>query len=83
MISGEHSVPHPRNESTCSKTMGSRPKGSADRRALQVDVKLFKLALRSYPELFQCEPKVTFEQHFLSLIAAAQRNTSRHRSAAR
>lgn len=45
---------------------------SADRRALQVDVKLFQLALRSYPELFRREPSITFEQHFLSLVASAQ-----------
>jgi len=49
-------------------------------RALQVDVKVFSLALRSYPELFRRKPNVSFEQHFLSLIVAAQSHASSARS---
>lgn len=56
---------------------------SSKQRALRVDVELFNLALRSYPELFRCEPTVTFEQHFLSLIAAAQTNGRQTHVAAR
>ena len=41
---------------------------SADK--VQVDAELFLLALRSYPEMFRQRPDVSFEQHFLSLVAA-------------
>ncbi len=62
-------------------TSDSEP--SSKQRALKVDVKLFDLALRSDPELFRSEPTVTFEQHFLSLIAAAQTDGRRTHAAAR
>jgi hypothetical protein len=54
----------------------TKVKKSRDLLALQVDAKLFSLALRSYPELFLREPNVSFEQHFLSLIVAAQNHPS-------
>ena len=53
---------------------------SRDRRALQIDAKVFTLAIRSYPELFRRKPNVSFEEHFLSLIVAAQSHTSDARS---
>ena len=56
---------------------------SEDRRAIEVDVKLFQLALRSYPELFRREPAITFEQHFLSLMVAAQSDPRRTQTTAK
>ena len=40
--------------------------------AIRIDVKLFERALRSYPDLFQRAPGASFEQHFLSLLMAAE-----------
>ena len=39
---------------------------------IQVDAEVFLLAVRSYPERFRLQPAMTFEQHFLSLVAASQ-----------
>ena len=39
---------------------------------MQVDAKLFLLAVHSYPERFHHQPAVSFEQHLLSLVAASQ-----------
>jgi len=38
---------------------------------IQVKASLFLLAARSYPERFCHQPAVSFEQHFLSLLAAS------------
>ncbi len=48
-----------------------------------VDMKLFLLALHSYPERFQHQPGITFEQHFWSLAAAAQPALRRSHAAGR
>ena len=39
---------------------------------IQIDAEVFLLAVHSYPERFHRQPAVTFEQHFLSLVAASQ-----------
>lgn len=44
---------------------------------MQVDAEVFLLAVRSYPERFRLQPTTTFEQHFLSLVAASQPTLSR------
>lgn len=51
--------------------------------AVHVDAELFLLALRSYPEMFRKRPGVTFEQHFLSLVATVQSGTSQAQVAGR
>jgi hypothetical protein len=36
------------------------------------DMRRFLLAVRSYPDRIAQEPRITFEQHFTSLIATAK-----------
>jgi hypothetical protein len=58
-------------------------KKSSNHGSLRGDAQLFRLALNSYPELFLRQPSVTFEQHFLSLIVAAQNHSHSTDTAAR
>ena len=41
------------------------------------DMRRFLLAVRSYPDRIAQEPRITFEQHFTSLIATAKQISRR------
>jgi len=49
----------------------------------QIDAELFLLAVQSYPERFRDQPAVSFEQHFLSLLAASQSSRTQAHAAGR
>jgi hypothetical protein len=50
---------------------------------IQIDAELFLLAVHSYPERFRLQPAVSFEQHFLNLVAASQSSLTQAHAAGR
>ena len=49
---------------------------------IQIEAELFLLAVHSYPESFRHQPAISFEQHFLKLVAASHPSTEQRSAAA-
>lgn len=48
-------------------------------REVKQEIETFLNALRSYPECFERDPYISFEQHLFSLVACAHVARDRHR----
>jgi len=44
---------------------------------VQREINVFLKALASYPERFQCDPRLSFERHLISLVAESARGECR------